>query len=63
MMRSWHVWSEVQRFAYGTADATATPIISCFIKIQNDFTFLVLAYQKCPGKEAIKCVSLLVNKK
>jgi len=25
------------------------PIISCFIKIQNSLTFLVLAYPVCPG--------------
>jgi len=32
------------------------PIISCFIKIQNGFTILVLAYQSCPEKEAVKWV-------
>jgi len=31
-------------------------IISCFIKIQNGFTFLVLAYAQCPGEKAIKQV-------
>jgi len=35
-------------FAYGPA---ATPIISCFIKIQIDSTFLVAAYSGCAGKE------------
>jgi len=35
------------------------PIISCFIKIQTGFTFLVLAYSGGPGKEAIKRVSVL----
>jgi len=40
-------------FAYGPADAIATPIISCFIKIQNGSTFLVPAYQGCPGKKAV----------
>jgi len=34
------------------------PIISCFIKIQNSLTFLVLAYPVCPGKEAVKQVSV-----
>jgi len=29
------------------------PIISCFIKIHNVSTFLVLAFVGCPGKEAI----------
>ena len=42
----------------GPADATATPTISCFIKIQNGLTFLVPAYPGCPGKETIKWVSL-----
>jgi len=34
-------------------------VISCFIKIQIYFNFLVLAYPGCPGKEAIKWVSVL----
>jgi len=42
-------------FAYGPADATATPSsLSCFIKIQTDLTFLVPAYSGCPGKEAVE---------
>jgi len=28
--------------------------VSCFSKIQIGFTFLVLAYPGCPGKEAVK---------
>jgi len=32
-------------------------IVSYFIKIHIGLTFLVLAYQGCPGKEAIKWVS------
>jgi len=28
--------------------------VSCSSKIQIDFTFLVLAYPGCPGKEAVK---------
>jgi len=45
-------------FAYGLADATASqnPIVSCLILIQTGFTFLVLAYTGCPGKEAVKQV-------
>jgi len=31
-------------------------IISCFIKTQNGFSFLLLGYQGWPGKEAIKRV-------
>jgi len=34
------------------------PIISCFIKIQNGLTFLVLAYPGCPVKEATEWVSV-----
>jgi len=41
---------------YFPADATATPTISCFIKIQTGSTFLVPAYPGCPGKEAVKRV-------
>ena len=39
------VWSEVHMIciAYGAAVAAATPIISCFIKIQISVTFLVPA--------------------
>jgi len=34
------------------------PSISCFIKIQNGFTFLVPAYPGCPGIWAVKRVSV-----
>jgi len=30
------------------------PIISCFIKIQNSFAFLMSTYPGCPGKKAVK---------
>jgi len=45
-------------FAYGQADATASQnlIISCLFYIQTGFTFLVLAYPGCPGKEDVKWV-------
>jgi len=42
VMRCWHGYlSEVRCkwFACGPADATATPFISCFIKIQNGLPF------------------------
>jgi len=29
-------------------------IVSCFIKIQNGFTFLLPSYRGCPGEEAVK---------
>jgi len=41
--------SRCKWFAYGPADATATPI-----KIQNASAFLVPAYPGCPGKKATK---------
>jgi len=34
--------------------------LSCSSKIQIGFTFLVLAYPGCPGKEAIKWLLLLL---
>jgi len=37
------------------------PIISCFIKIQIGLTFLVPAYSGCPGKEAVKRVSVCLS--
>ena len=47
-----------KRFAYDAADATATPS-SRFVKIHTGLTFLVPAYRDCPGKEAIKQVSVI----
>jgi len=44
------VWSEVQM-----AQLIPLPLtVSCSSKIQIGFTFLVLAYPGCPGKEAVK---------
>ena len=34
--------------------------VSCFSKIQIDFTFLVLAHLDSPRKRAIKCVCVCV---
>jgi len=61
VMRCWCGYLSGARcrlFTYGPADATASanPIISCLIWIQTGFTFLVLAYQGCPEKEAVKRV-------
>ena len=46
-------------FAYGPADATASPnpVTTCLIEIQTGFTFLVPAYSGCLGKEAAKRVN------
>ena len=35
--------------------------VSCSSKIQIGFTFLVLAYPGCPGKEAVKWLLLLLS--
>ena len=37
------------------------PIVSCFIKIQNGFTFLVPACSGFPQKEAVKWVSVCLK--
>ena len=51
MIRIWSNWCHCH------------PIISCFIKIHTDLTFLVPVYPGCPGKEAIKwvCVNCRIN--
>jgi len=57
----WHDYLSGVRcklFAYGPADATCHPIVYCFIKIQNGFTFLVPTYPDCSGNEAVKRVSV-----
>jgi len=56
VMRCWRGYLSGARcewFAYGPADATATPSSIASLKL----TFLVPAYPGCPGKEAIKWVS------
>ena len=52
------VWSDVHLISIWSSRCHYHPIISCFIKIQNCFTFLVSAYPGCAGKVAIKWVSL-----
>jgi len=54
------VWSEVQMVCVWSSWCHYHPVISCFIRIHNGFTFLVLAYPSCPGKEAVKWVSVLL---
>jgi len=34
--------------------------LPCFFEVQIGLTFLVPAYPRCPGKEAIKCVSVVI---
>ena len=61
------VWSEVQncrRFAYGPADANATFITSCVIKVQIGLTFLVPAYQVFLEKRPLNgCLSFCLSVK
>jgi len=51
------VCSEVQMICIWSNWCNCHPIISFFIKIQIDLTFLVPTYTGCPGKEAITVVS------
>ena len=55
------VLREVQMICIRAIWCQCHSVISCFIKIQIGFTFLVLAYPGCPGKEAVKMVSLCLN--
>jgi len=50
------VCSEVQMICIWSS---CHPIISCFLKIQIGFTFLLLAYPGCPGKETVSHHRLL----
>jgi len=50
------VWSEVKMICIRSTWYQCHPIISCFIKTQTDFTFLVPAYPGCP--ETVKQVSV-----
>jgi len=48
------IWSEVQMMPLlPKTSSSLALIISCLI-IQTGFTFLLLAYPGCPGKEAVK---------
>jgi len=69
VMRCWRGYLSRVRckwFAYGPADPIVScwyhshPVISCFIKMWIGLTFLVPAYQACPGKEVVKWVSVML---
>jgi len=49
------VWSEVQTCIMAQL-MPLPPTVSCFIKIQIGFTFLVLAHLGSPGQRAVKRV-------
>jgi len=53
------VWCEVQMICILSSWCYCHPVISCFITIQNGFSFLVPAYPRYPGKEAVKWLSVL----
>ena len=55
------VWREVQVICMWSSWCHCHPIISCFVKMQIGLTFLVPAYRGCPGKEAVKRVSLTLK--
>jgi len=55
------VWSEVQMICTWSRWCHCHPIISCFIKIQIGLAFLVPAYPGCPGKDAVKRVSVCLS--
>jgi len=63
LMRCWRGYlcgGRCKLLAHGAADATAAPVISCFVKIQIGLTFLMPAYPSCPGKKPLNgCLSLL----
>jgi len=52
------VWNEVQMICIWSSLRHCHPIISWFIKIHIGLTFLVPVYPGCPGKEAVKQVSV-----
>ena len=56
-MRCWRDYLSGARYVWSSW-CHCHPIVSCFIKTQTALTFLVPAYPRCPGKEAIKRVSV-----
>jgi len=50
------VSSEAQMICIWSSLCYCHPIISCFIKIQIGFIFLMQAYPDCPGEETVKRV-------
>jgi len=61
VMRCWHGYLPGARckwFAYGSADTTAIPSFPASSKSRLVISFLLLAYPCCPGKDAIKWVSV-----
>jgi len=55
------VWSEMHMICIWSSWCHCQSVISCFIEIQIGLTFLVLAYPGCPGKQAVKWVSVCLS--
>ena len=58
-----YVWSKVQYCLHMVQPMlllSQNPMISCLIKMQNGFNFLVLAYSGCPGKDSITQVFVYI---
>jgi len=51
-------WNKVQMICIWSTWCRCHPIIFCFIKIQIHLTVMVPAYPGCPGKEAVKQMSV-----
>jgi len=63
VVRYWHGYLSGARcrwFAYGLADATATPSSLAPVTSRNGFNFLVPAYPGCPGKRPLNGYSVVV---
>jgi len=52
------VWSEVQMICIWSSWCHGHLIICSFVKIQTDLTYLVSTYPGCPGKKAVKWLSV-----
>jgi len=61
VVRCWHgfmYWHQSAMICIWSSWCHCHSIISCFIKIQTDLIFLVSAYPGCPGKRAVKWLSV-----
>jgi len=62
VVRCWYGYLTGARCKWWSSWCHCHPIISCFIEIHIGLTFLVPAYPGCPGKQAVKQVSVVVVK-
>jgi len=64
VMRCWRGYLSAARckwFAYCSADATATPSIPASLKSRLVWSFFKPVYPDCPGKEAVKRMSVCLG--